>query len=152
MVRGVVPRRAVMNTHERDARLDERPVGFIFVGEKRSRTAIRRGYSWYDKRLCARTLAEALETCGVEPHHYTCINVFDDTGELDVHAVYKIREWSTQGWVIVGLGRTVQQVLTHACIPYRAMIHPAARGPVRRREVYQAHVAEVLKESDHDQR
>ena len=141
-----------MSTHERDTRLDERSVGFIFVGEKRSRTVIRRGYSWYEKRLCARTLTEALETCGIEPDHYTCINVFDDTGEFDVHAVYKIREWSTRGWVIIGLGRRVQQVLTNAGIPYRAMIHPAARGKIRRREVYQAHMAEVLQEQGDDQR
>ena len=79
------------------------------------------------------------------------MNVFDDAGELDIHAIYKIREWSQRGWVIVGLGRTVQQVLTNACIPFRAMVHPAARGRIRRHAVYQAHVAEVLKEAGDDE-
>jgi hypothetical protein len=118
----------------------------LFVGERRSRTAVRRGYAWGDKRLCARTLTAALEACGIAPEAYTCINVFNDAGALDAQAIHTIRQWRTQGGTIVGLGRKVQHVLTQAGIPFRAMVHPAARGRIRQRALYQAHVAEVLQD------
>ena len=117
---------------------------WLFVGERRSRTAIRRGYSWTDKRLCGRTLAGALHACGVDPAQYECINVYTDEGALDRQALASIRTASAGGWVVVGLGRAVQRVLTVAGIPHRAMIHPAARGQIRRREAYQKHVAAIV--------
>ena len=116
----------------------------LFVGERRSRTAMQRGYSWPDQRLCGRTLAQALAACGIALEQYRCMNVYTDEGALDRQALTHIRTLHAAGWVVVGLGRTVQRVLTVAGIPHRAMIHPAARGRRRKREAYQQHVAAIV--------
>ncbi len=64
---------------------------WLFVGERRSRTAIQRGYTWPDTRLCGRTFAEALAASGVDPAQYACINVYSDEGVLDRQALMDIR-------------------------------------------------------------
>lgn len=117
---------------------------FLFVGERRSQMAVRRGYSWPDQRLSGRTLAEALAACSIALEQYTCINVYTDEGVLDRQALVSIRTLHAAGWIVIGLGRVVQRALTVAGIPHHAMIHPAARGRIRKREAYQQHVATVV--------
>jgi len=66
-------------------------MSYLFVGERRSRTAIWYGYTWPDKRLCGRTLAGALAACSVDPAQYECINVYTDEEALDRQALMSIR-------------------------------------------------------------
>ena len=114
------------------------------MGERRSPTAIRKGVTWADRRLCAKTLCHVWDALALPPEHYLFINVYRDNGSADPEALRRIHALHAEGWMVIGLGHTVQQMLARAGISHRAMIHPAARGRIRRRERYQAHVATVL--------
>ncbi|HEV8638552.1 MAG TPA: hypothetical protein VG370_30440 [Chloroflexota bacterium] len=48
------------------------------------------------------------------------------------------------GVVVVGMGCKVQAELDGAGVGHLRLVHPAARGLIRRRATYQAHVAAVL--------
>ncbi|HVA85589.1 MAG TPA: hypothetical protein VNF73_04615 [Candidatus Saccharimonadales bacterium] len=84
---------------------------FVFVGERRSATAIVRGLQWEDGRLSARTLHDALSAIGLDPRTQHFLNLFrDDTpGVIDSTALDQIRSLAREGWVIVAMGRIVQE-------------------------------------------
>lgn len=119
---------------------------FVFVGEKRSPKAIAMGVKWEDGRLGAKTLHDALRAVGLDPDEQRFLNLYVDDlpGVVDPGALDQIRTLLNDGWVIVGLGRIVQTALDRRGIPYRPMVHPAARGAIRTRARYQRHVARVL--------
>jgi hypothetical protein len=119
---------------------------YLFVGEKRSPTAIRMGVTWEDGRLCAKNLHEALVGAGIDPSEVTFANLWRDDGALDGNALYEWLPRATRWWgvTIVALGVKVQAVLEQHDIPHIKLCHPAARGSIRKRERYQAHVREVL--------
>ncbi len=108
---------------------------YLFVGEQRSPTAIRKGWRWEDRRLAGKTLHDAFpaDTC------VSFVNLFEDTAALDI-----IYTGLGCNWVVVGLGQKVQRALTRLRLPHLAMAHPAARGTIRRKENYRAHVRAVL--------
>jgi hypothetical protein len=116
---------------------------FVFVGERRSARAIAMDVFWEDGRLTARTLHAALRAAGLDLNRQRSLNLFaDDPARLAL-----LRHWTARARpraAVVALGRRVQRALDEAGIPHRALIHPAARGAVRRRDRYQAHVAAVL--------
>ena len=116
----------------------------VFVGDRRSPTAMRLGVTWYAGRLAAKTLFDALKTLGLSSEEYDVVNAYHDSGRLDVATLRKVKEAQARGWLIIGMGQQAQKALTAFGIPHRPMVHPAARGGIRRREVYQAHVATVL--------
>ncbi len=124
----------------------------VFVGERRSLRAIQMNVTWQDGRLAAKVLFEALATLGITEDVYVVVNAYRDDGSLDVSIMEGVQTLLGQSWLIVRLGKKAQQALTLFAIPHRPMIHPAARGRIRRRKAYQAHVAEVLKEQADDQR
>ena len=116
----------------------------LFVGERPSRTAERIGASWERGGVCATTLHDALRANGVEPAQQHYINLFapgDGTLVVDPDALAVLHRSELP---IVALGRRVQSVLTREGIPFHALTHPAARGRIRRRDRYQAHVGAVL--------
>lgn len=115
---------------------------FLFVGEKRSPTAIKKGWTWHSGRVAARTLHEALRAAGIDPSVCLFVNAWHDDGE-PCWAVESM--CSDDGVVVVALGQKVARRLASLRIPHRAMVHPAARGHIRKRERYHAHVAEVLR-------
>jgi hypothetical protein len=123
-----------------------RPTRFIFVGERRSRRAIQLGVRWEHGRLCARTLHAALRTIGLAPEEQAYVNLYFDAEPpaLNEALLARLRALAAEGVEIVGLGRLVQRALERAGVPHRRLIHPAARGAIRARAVYQAHVASVL--------
>ena len=55
-----------------------------------------------------------------------------------------MRSLADEGLPIVGMGRLVQRTLERAGVPHLRLVHPAARGAIRARAAYQAHVAAVL--------
>jgi hypothetical protein len=63
-------------------------------------------------------------------------------GRAQRHAVAAL------GVPLVALGRRVEAALARDGLPHRFLIHPAARGAIRRRDRYQAHVAAVLTAGD----
>lgn len=111
---------------------------FLFVGEQRSNRAVKMGVRWTDGRLAARSLFDALEANGIDPLGHCYTNLFEHRG------LATVREHQAAGCEVVGMGAKVQAKLTRAGIPHRALVHPAARGRIRRKDRYAAHVAAVL--------
>jgi hypothetical protein len=110
----------------------------LFVGEQRSPTAIRMGVTWLDRRLAAKQLFDAFDTLGVDPAQFRFCNVRETKAEA------VIGEAVAEGIPIVGMGRIVQGELRRMGVSYHAMVHPAARGKIRQKSVYTAHVATVM--------
>lgn len=123
-----------------------RPPQYIFVGERRSQRAIRLGVRWEDGRLAARTLHAALRAAGIDPGLQMYRNVFGDDEPRIVNpaVLAELRVMIATGAVVVGMGRAVQAALTRTGIPHVPLVHPAARGAIRARSAYHAHVAAVL--------
>ena len=137
---------AITARHNRRDERGDRNARYVFVGEKRSRRAIELGASWENGRLCAKTLHEALRAMELDPKSQVYLNLYRDGDGWSVNpaALARLRSLTGTGLVIVGLGRRVQAALRRAGLPHRQLIHPAARGAVRGRAIYQARVAAAL--------
>lgn len=122
----------------------QKHVQYLFVGERRSPLAIQRRVTWQDGKLAAKTLCEALSAAGIPRRNYEMLNLWEDDGTLSALAEQTVRDCHEAGWIVVGMGRKVQKRLQICGIPHRALTHPAARGALRKREHYQAHVQAVL--------
>jgi hypothetical protein len=113
---------------------------FLFVGENRSTTAKKKGYTWEDVphegALCAKKLFAALRNAGIEPREHSFINIEDDHG--------RPQEINPNGRIIIAMGTRVQKELTERGITYIAIVHPAARGIWCRQEEYNKHVRDAL--------
>jgi hypothetical protein len=118
---------------------------YLFLGVRRSPLAIARGWTWRDGRLCARTLFEALEACGIDPHAQHYANWFELTTKQRRVLLARARN---QGLTVVALGKQVAEELDSAPWLYYArslkLRHPAARGLGRIRDNYHTHVRGVL--------
>lgn len=113
---------------------------FLFVGEKRSAKAEQMNVRWKDGRLAARQLFDALDTAKVSPDECDFTNWFEDGGPACVRRLAK------RGIPIVGMGQKVQAALDAAGISHAKLVHPAARGAIRKKHRYAAHVRSVLAE------
>ena len=111
---------------------------------------------WEGGGQCATTLRTALAACGIDPARVAYRNLFEEIGQgpctavaepplvVDRAALAAVRSSQAAGLAIVALGRRVEAALQRAGVPCRYLPHPAARGRVRRRETYRAHVAAVI--------
>lgn len=115
----------------------------VFVGEKRSKRAIELGVTWQDRALASKTLHRALKRV-FRAGERMFLNLWDDAGRLDKKTVDNLRLAVALDRTVVGLGRVVQAKLEELEIPHTKMIHPAARGAIRKTERYIDHVSEVL--------
>jgi hypothetical protein len=106
----------------------------LFVGEKRSELAKQMKVKWADGRLAAKQLFDALLACGLKPDEQEFCNWFEG-GKT------KVRNY--QG-LIVAMGRKVSNALTKEGIEHKFIIHPAARGKIRTKELYIEHVKQNL--------
>lgn len=119
----------------------------LFVGEQRSPRAKQLGVTWEDVALCSKTLRDALHSAGVPASaSIRFLNLWDDDG-VEVLAEVKafLLKADAEGWTVIGLGQKVQARLIASLIPHVPMIHPAARGTIRKRENYAAHVGQCLR-------
>ena len=122
----------------------------LFVGEKPSRTAEQRSLTWTDGKLAAKTLFDALESAGIERSNCTFFNLFGMTADAPEHGPTvdaNIKELVNivAGRTIVAMGLKVAKHLERHNIPHKRITHPAARGKIRAKHLYAAHVAEVLR-------
>lgn len=108
----------------------------LFVGEKRSSTAIKKGWTWKDKRLAAAHLSKATDALGLDWNKLSFKNVFEDD----------IDDIKSFDGIVVAMGRKVEKELKKHHIPYSYIHHPAARGKIRRIDNYIAHVREQLED------
>lgn len=124
----------------------------LFVGECRSLTAKRKGWTWKDGRLAAKPLFEALEAMGVDPKAHDYLNLFRDPAvfttetkpQIAFNVIPRIKARISDGAIVVALGKRVSGELAKRGLVHVALVHPAARGAIRKRERYHAHVAEKL--------
>jgi uracil-DNA glycosylase len=124
---------------------------FVFVGERPSKRALQIGATWENAKLAGNTLRKALCAAGIEPEHQLYLNLFGDTAEAEISLtntvilrIKKIKRLHKDGHVIVAMGRRVAEMLTHFNLPHRRIFHPAARGKIRKRELYHQHIRQVL--------
>jgi hypothetical protein len=115
---------------------------FLFVGEKRSDRAIALGLTWEDGGLAAKQLFDALLACFISPETCHFTNWFERGGKT------KVQRCAQSGFLIIAMGRKVQMELDKRQISHRKLIHPAARGSIRRKDRYLSHVRDVLCASD----
>ena len=114
----------------------------LFVGEEPSKTAKERAWKWGDRHLSSKTLLEAFDAAGFPHNQANFENIFED-GVVKKEVVRKVRV-RAMSKPVVAMGKKVQSVLNSHGIPHIPMVHPAARGEIRKTENFQAHVAEVL--------
>lgn len=114
----------------------------LFVGERRSPTAKRMKVRWEDGRLAAKQLFDAFEACGFDREAAQFTNLFERGGAAAVEAHLG------QGGQIVAMGRQVQRELESwgwkPGLDFVPLVHPAARGAVRRKSAYAAAVKVAL--------
>lgn len=114
---------------------------FLFVGEERSNLAKTRNVRWEDGALAAKQLFDALKACGIKPEDQQFTNLFERGGPTAV------RRAKAAGVPIVAMGKKVSCALKISGITHLALVHPAARGRIRKKERYAKHVQEVLLEA-----
>lgn len=112
----------------------------IFVGEEPSQTAIKMGVTWNDGRLSAKQLFDAFEANGFDYSQVEFDNLFKNK---KVRKMF-LKKLKKEQRPIVAMGRKVQKVLEANGIAHTKMVHPAARGSIRRKDKYAAHVGEVI--------
>lgn len=123
---------------------------FVFVGENRSNKAREGNHTWQSCQkngkpvLCAIQLWDALSNVGLDPDKQIFFNLWRDDGSPDPKAPKRLQKMIVNGLEIIGMGKTVQNELDRLKIPHRGIPHPAARGILRRREVYRARIKKVL--------
>ena len=135
-----------------DRSAPDRPVRYVFVGERRSARAVRSGASWANGRAAGRTLRDALGAAGLDPDAQVYLNAYRDPEPVEDRAARVLDEQvlataaalAARGLVVVGLGRHACRALARAGIAHLALTHPAARGAIRARAAYRAHVAAAL--------
>jgi len=118
---------------------------YLFIGERPSPTALKKNLTWQDGQLSASQLFGALETCGFSPTDQLFCNLFfDERDEVNPEAVELIWALIIEGLTIVAMGKKVQQELDKLYIDYIPIVHPAARGAIRKKEKYAAMIAQQL--------
>ena len=107
---------------------------FLFVGEERSPTAIKKGWTWKDRRLAAAHLSKATDALGLDWNKLCFKNVYEDD----------IEDIKSFNGIIVAMGRKVERELKRHQIEHEFIYHPATRGAVRNVEKYKNHVKERI--------
>jgi len=113
----------------------------IFVGEEPSKKALEMGVTWEDGRLAAKQLFDAFERIGFDVENAEFINLFDQ-GKVRPDVLYKLQTLTRTD--IVGMGQKVQLELIKNKIKHWKLIHPAARGAIRKKEINTEHVYDVM--------
>jgi hypothetical protein len=123
------------------------------VGENQSNKAYQNNWSWQRcqeerrPRLCAIQLFEALQECSIDPYDMERVkfrNLWNFDGDIDYDTVEILYELQNQGYSIIGMGNKVQKALNDLEIEHIGIIHPAARGIMRRRGMYIQHIKEIF--------
>lgn len=123
------------------------PSRYVFVGERRSPKARAMRVRWRHGRLAAKQLFDALYACGLDPHMHRYRNWFQDGDGPRVRrpqVVSELRRLRAQGLLLVAMGKRIAAAMTVAGLPHVAIVHPAARGTIRTKHLYCAHVRSAL--------
>jgi len=126
----------------------------LFVGERPSHRAHAAGWTLADGRLAGKTLHDAVRALGLDPARQAFRNLWrapepdpTDAWHQARALAFIRRSLDRRGFcpvLVVGLGRKVCRVLRDAEIPHVELVHPAARGRIRKGRRYAAHVRQRL--------
>ncbi len=103
--------------------------------------------TWKDGRLAAKQLFDALRACGVDPAKQGYDNWFRsilDRWVRKATIVAKVRRALADGVVVVALGARVSGEMEAHGLSHLKLVHPAARGRIRKKERYAEHVRTTL--------
>jgi len=132
---------------------------YLFVGEKRSELAIKMNVTWQSGRLAAKQLFDALDACGIPrkkcdflnwwpdrvPHAKTWSEVLPRATIRNIDSRNREGGWGSGDIIlIVAMGNKVQKALSKEGIDFVPIIHPAARGTIRKKENYAEHIRQQL--------
>ena len=109
-------------------------MAILFIGERRSNRAKQLGVTWEMGGLAAKQLHDALRANGINPTDCRYTNWFEDDESVVINHVGPR----------IAMGIKVQKALMKRDIDFTPMIHPAARGRIRRKDRYMEHVRDVL--------
>src|SRR3990167_1845770 len=115
---------------------------YVFVGWRRSNRAMKLDYRWEDGKLAAKQLFDALRTCDIAPEEQQYVNIMNDDGGFNFGLHLALRGRSRRS--VIAMGTDVSHVLTQLGIAHIHIVHPAARGAIRRKEAYASHVRQQL--------
>ena len=121
---------------------------FLFIGERPSNKALEMGVTWKDGRLAAKQLFDALIANNIDPHSQRFDNVFHQDESVSANAIGRIRQAHRRGLRLVAMGQKVAKVLCQRALPCLTIVHPAARGHIRKKERYADHVRQRLNSHD----
>lgn len=116
----------------------------LFIGEKRSNKAIQMNVTWKNGKLAAKQLFDALIECKIPLDNCLFYNLWNDDNSLNIEDL-------PRSDITIGLGKKVQKKLDQMNIKHLKMIHPAARGKIRKKENYIKHVKDILSTFDYTQ-
>lgn len=112
-----------------------------FIGEKRSEQAIRNNWHWDDNVSTAKYLLDCLSVVGIYQEDIIFRNLWSDDGILQKSVIEDLKNTDLK---IVGMGEKVSKELEKYNIHFTQIIHPAARGSIRKRENYIRHLEDRL--------
>ena len=119
---------------------------YLFVGERPSKLALKMGVSWKDGKLAAKQLFDALAHCKINITHCRFDNIFgmeaDGPEIVCKNALKRVKRAMRSGIKVVAMGQKVERALGSNFS--LSIIHPAARGKIRKKELYINHVLEKL--------
>lgn len=122
----------------------------LLIGERQSHQARKINATWQNGKLAAKQLHDALRALHIDPAEQRYVNLWSRPGtgpikdHVDVSALVYIAESIAMGYTVVGMGQLVSKELTRRGITHLLIVHPAARGAIRKKERYTAHLASVL--------
>ena len=120
---------------------------FLFVGERPSTKAMSMHVRWEDGRLAAKQLFDALKGCGLNPSDHYYANWFQtrtDSYRRHPCILKKIKYAKRRGVRVVALGRMVSREMDKVGLTHIRLVHPAARGKIRKKGRYILHVKRTL--------
>lgn len=122
----------------------------LFVGERQSHLAAKIDATWQNGKLAAKQLHDALRALNIDPAEQRYVNLWTRPGtgtiidKVEISALVYIAESIAMGYTVVGMGQLVSRALKQQGITHLLIVHPAARGSIRKKERYTAHVQSVL--------
>lgn len=119
---------------------------YYFIGEKRSEQAIKNNWHWEDNVSTAKFLLDCLKEVGITQKDIKFYNLWLDDGRLDSILLDGLCYMSNNlpQCIVVGMGNIVCNKLDEEEVKHIKIIHPAARGKIRKKENYIAHLRENL--------
>jgi hypothetical protein len=119
---------------------------FVFVGECPSKRACLLNITWESGGLAGKQLKDALTSIGFNYNEQIFLNLWRTSSNVpvDPQAVQKLEQYYQEGYCIVGMGKRVQKELDKLGVQHLKLIHPAARGSIRQKACYTAHLKLIL--------